>query len=78
MDKHNQKVDYLEGTHFHRAKKASIRYGNVPKPYYGRYFRSARSNRFTQNTKEWYNTLKIIPPISEGRTTEKPEKKVSG
>jgi len=45
MDKQNPKVDYLEGTHFHRAKKASIRYGNVPKPYYGRYFRSAHSNR---------------------------------
>jgi len=61
MDKQNPKVDYLEGTHFHRAKKASIRYGNVPKPYYGCYFRSARSNRFTKNTKERYNTLKIAP-----------------
>lgn len=61
MDKQNQKVDYLEGTHFHRAKKASIRYGNVPKPYYGRYFRSARSNRFTKNAKERYNAPKITP-----------------
>jgi len=77
MDKQNQKVDYLEGTHFHRAKKASIRYGNVPKPYYGRYFRSASSNRFIKNTREQYNTLKIALPILEGRTTEKPEKKVS-
>ena len=74
MDKQNPKVDYLEGTHFHRAKKASIRYGNVPKPYYGCYFRSARSNRFTQNTKEWHNALKITPQISEGRTTRNPEK----
>ncbi|MBC8236118.1 hypothetical protein H8E77_41760 [bacterium] len=61
MDKQNPKFDYLEGTHFHRAKKASIRYGNVPKPYYGCYFRSARSNRFTKNTQERYDALKIAP-----------------
>ena len=61
MDKQNQKVDYLEGTHFHRAKKASIRYGNSPRPYYGRYFRRARSNRFIKNTKERYNAQKIVP-----------------
>jgi hypothetical protein len=70
MDKHNQKVDYLEGTYFHQAKKASIRYGNVPKPYYGRYFRSTRSNRFIKNTRERYNTIKIALPISESRTTK--------
>jgi len=77
MDKQNPKVDYLEGTHFHRAKKASVRYGSVPKPYYGRYFRSTCSNRFTKNMKERYNALKIAPLTSEGRTTGNPEKKTN-